>query len=103
MLNWYVDKQKIINKTINAVYDELEIIVNVNYPITANYWIDDRHNVLAVTRRDNDGNDGISFYYELSDINGDIIADIHVMDTEDRRPESLKKGVIKIVNEYYGE
>ena len=103
MLNWYVDKQKVINKTINAVYDELEILIDVNYPISANYWIDDRHNVFAETRRDNDGNNWISFYYELSDINGDIIADIHVMDTEDRSPESLKKGIIKIVNEYYGE
>ena len=103
MMNWHIDKQEIVQKTVNAVYDELEILVDVNYPISANYWIDDRHNVFAETRRDNDGNNWISFYYELSDINGDIIADIHIMDTEDRSPESLKKGIIKIVNGYYGE
>ena len=103
MVNWHTYKQEIIKNTVNAIYGELEFIIDAKHPTTANYWIDNRHNVFAELCNDNNGNSWISIYYELYDVNEDMIGDIDVMDTEDISPESLKECIIAIVNEYYGE
>ena len=103
MPSWYTDQQKTIYKTINAVYDELAVLIESDYPTSANYWIDNRHNVFAEAHKDCDGYAWIDIYFELYDINGDIIADIDVMETEDKSSKSLKECIVTIVNEYYGE
>lgn len=81
----------------------MAVLIESDYPTSANYWIDNRHNVFAEAHKDYDGYTWIDIYFELYDINGDIIADIDVMETEDRSSKSLKDCIDTIVKEYYGE
>ena len=103
MVNWLCDRQELINKTINAIYDELEAVIYAERYITANYWIDGKHNVFAENCDDNGGDEWIEIHYELYDINEELVGDIDVLLTEDRTPESLRKCIIDIVDEYYYE
>lgn len=102
MINWYQDKQEIIQKTINAIYDEISCVIEPECYSTANYWLDNCHNVFAERCYSNDECDYIEIHYELYDCKEDLIGDIDVLLTEDLSRESLLKCITDIVNEYYG-
>ena len=101
MYNWFVDKVKIKSQTINAIMEEFDSLVNGNDE-SANYWIDDTHNVFAFIN-DNGGDDRwIEIHYELYDSNEDIIGDLFVLSTDDVDREELLEEIIVIIDDYYG-
>ena len=109
MTNWFVNKNEIKNKTINAIMGELEYLLDETIGVyTANYWIDDTHNVFAFINDNGDGDRWIEIHYELHDrdelyITDNLIGDLLVLDTEDVNREGLLKEVIAIVDAYYGD
>ena len=102
MDNWFVDKNEIKSRTINAIMGELEYLLDESTESkTANYWIDNTHNVFAFIN-DNGNNDRwIEIHYELYDCNEDIIGDLLVLSTENVTREDLMKEVKTIVDVYY--
>lgn len=103
MYNWFVNKYEIKNKTINAIMGELESLTNeAEHITTANYWIDNTHNVFAFI--DDNGNDDkwIEIHYELYDCNEELIGDLFVLNTDYVDRDSLLQEVVAIVNAYYG-
>lgn len=104
MDNWFVDKNEIKNKTINAIMGELEYLLGeLTEGDSANYWIDNTHNVLAFINDNGGGDRWIEIHYELYDCNEDIIGDLLVIDTDDVNREELLKKVKGIVDTYYGD
>lgn len=103
MDNWFVDKNEIKNNTINAIMGELEYLIESTEYKTANYWIDNTHNVFAFINDNGDDDRWIEIHYELYDFNEDIIGDLLVLSTEDVTMEDLLKEVRTIVNAYYGD
>ena len=103
MDNWFVNKDKIKNKTINAIMGELEYLLDEpTRDKTANYWIDQTHNVFAFIN-DNSNNDRwIEIHYELHNYE-DIIGDLSVWNTEYIDRDELLMFVKMIVNDYYGD
>lgn len=101
MTNWHTDKNKIIQKMCNAIYAELECLLN-DYT-TANYWIDNTHNVFAMVNDNGNGDRWIEVHFELYDINENIIGDITVLDTDDINENELRKVIKDIVGEYFHE
>lgn len=104
MYNWFANKNEIKKETINAIMGELEYLLDeLTEDKTANYWIDNTHNVFAFVN-DNGGDDRwIEIHYELYDSNEDIIGDLLVLNTEDVLMEDLLKEVKTIINAYYGD
>lgn len=104
MYNWFVDKEEIRRKTINAIMSELEYLIKeaTEYD-SANYWIDDRHNVFAFINDNGNDDRWIEIHYELYDSNEDMIGDLLVLNTEDVAMEDLLKEVKVIVDAYYGD
>ena len=104
MYNWFVDKEEIKSKTTNAIIGELEYLVKeTTEDDSANYWIDDRHNVFAFINDNGNDDRWIEIHYELYDSNKNIIGDLLVLDTEDVTMEDLLKEVKVIVDTYYGD
>ena len=104
MDNWFVDKNEIKNKTINAIMGELEYLLGeLTEGDSANYWIDNTHNVFAFINDNGGGDRWIEIHYELYDCNEDIIGDLLVVNTEDVTMEDLLKEVKVIVDTYYGD
>ena len=102
MDNWFVDKNEIKNKTINAIMGELEYLLGeLTEGDSANYWIDNTHNVFAFVNDNGGGDRWIEVHYELYDCNEDIIGDLLVLNTEDVTREDLLKEVKIIVDAYY--
>jgi hypothetical protein len=101
MMNWHTDKQEIVQKTVNAVYDELENLLNGDE--SANHWMDSTHNVFAFVHDNGDNDRWIEMHLELYDANEDIIGDILVLDTEDVSENELRKAVEDVVREYFHE
>lgn len=100
MYNWFVDKYEIKNKTINTIMEEFDSLVN-EAENTANYWIDQTHNVHAFIN-DNGGDDKwIEIHYELHDYE-DIIGDLLVLSTDCVDRDELLQEVCAIVDSYYG-
>ena len=104
MDNWFVDRNKMKRETINAIMGELEYLLDeLSEDKSANYWIDNVHNVFAFVN-DNGGDDRwIEIHYELYDCNEDIIGDLFVLSTEDVTREDLLEEVRVIVDTYYGD
>jgi hypothetical protein len=104
MDNWFVDKNEIKNGTTNAIMGELEYLLGeLTEGDSANYWIDNTHNVFALVN-DNGNNDRwIEIHYELYDYRGDMIGDLLVLDTEDVTREDLLEEIKAIVDAYYGD
>ena len=104
MDNWFVDRNEIKSKTINAIMGELEYLLGeLTEGDSANYWLDSTHNVFAFVN-DNGGDDKwIEIHYELYDCNEDIIGDLLVLSTEDVTRENLLEEVRVIVKTYYGD
>ncbi len=104
MDNWFVDKNKIKRETTNAIISELEyLLVDITEDKSANYWIDNVHNVFAFVNDNGGGDRWIEIHYELYDCNEDIIGDLLVLNTEDVTMEDLLKEVKVIVDTYYGD
>lgn len=101
MYNWFVDKYKIKNKTINAIMEEFDSLVN-EVDKTANYWIDNTHNVFAFINDNGDDDKWIEIHYELYDCDEEIIGDLFVLNTDDVDRDCLLQEVIAIVDAYYG-
>ena len=104
MENWFVDKEQIKQKTVNAVMGELESLIDDCMP-TANYWIDATHNVFAEVSYNIYGDKvkRIILKLELYDCNDEIIGDLITWETEDFSKHELVEAVKFIVNFYYGE
>lgn len=104
MYNWYTDKNEIKNGTINAIMGELEYLIDHGTDdVSANYWIDATHNVLAFINDNGDDDRWIEIHYELYDCNEDIIGDLLEVNTDDVDREELLKAVKEIVDAYYGD
>lgn len=104
MDNWFVDKNEIKSKTINAIMGELEYLLGeLTEGDSANYWLDSTHNVFAFVNDNGGGDRWIEIHYELYDCNEDIIGDLYVWHTEDIDRDELLMFVKIIVNDYYGE
>ena len=99
MMNWQIDKQEIVQKTVNAVYDELENLLNGDE--SANHWIDSTHNVFAIVNDNGNDDRWLEIHLELYDVNDDMRGDILVLDTEDMSKNELRKAVRDIVTEYF--
>lgn len=102
MYNWFVDKYEIKNKTINAIMEEFDSLVNGNNE-SANYWLDSTHNVFAMVNDNGDDDKWIEIHYELYDCNEEIIGDLFVMNTDDVDRDCILQEVIAIVDAYYGD
>ena len=104
MDNWFVDKNEIKTETINAIMGELEYLLGeLTEGDSANYWIDNTHNVFAFVNDNGGGDRWIEIHYELYDCNEDIVGDLLVLNTEDVTMEDLLKEVKVIVDAYYGD
>lgn len=104
MDNWFVNKDDIILKTVNSAMAELESILE--YKKTANYWIDDTHNIYAFINNNGDIEDNdkwIEIHFELYDNNEDIIGNFFVAETKYVNHKELYDEVLAIVKSYYGE
>lgn len=101
MYNWFLDENEVVQKTINAIMDELEILIDTSENnMTANYWIDGTHNVFAFING-NGKNRYIEIHYELYGFDDEIIGDLIVSSTQDTTKNELMKEIIAIVNHYY--
>lgn len=104
MNNWFVDKYEIKNKTINAIMEELEYLVEEGTEDkTANYWIDNTHNVFAFINDNGDDDRWIEIHYELYDCNEELVGDLLVLNTEYVDRDGLLQEVVGIVDAYYGD
>ena len=101
MDNWFVDEKEEKRKLIFEIMQELEYIVDEE-DISANHYIDDRHNVFAWIVGD-DEDKWIEIHYELYDHNEDIIGDLLVLSTESVNREELLEEITTIVNTYYND
>lgn len=103
MQNWIMDKKTVMEKMENAIIGELEtLLMEENKTMSANYWIDNCHNVFATIAEV--GNESwLDIRLELYDCTEEWIGDLYIYDTNDRSKESLKRTVIEIVKDYYGE
>ena len=103
MFNWFANKEEIKTKTINAIMGELDCLVDKEAENnSANYWIDQTHNVFAFINDNGDDDKWIEIHYELHDYE-DIIGDLLVLNTADVTMEDLIKEVTVVVNAYYGD
>lgn len=105
MDNWFVDRNEIRRKTINAIMGELEYLLEdeVDEDRTANYWIDNTHNVFAFINDNGSGDRWIEIHYELYDCDENMIGDLLVIGTDDVDREELLGEVCSIVDTYYGD
>lgn len=104
MDNWFVDRNEIKSKTINAIMGELAYLLGEpTESDSANYWIDNTHNIFAFINDNGGGDRWIEIHYELYDCNRDIIGDLLVIGTDDVDREELLEEVKGIVDAYYGD
>lgn len=100
MYNWFMDKDEIKSKTINAIMEEFDSLIDENDEVT-NYWIDQTHNVHAFINDNGKDDKWIEIHYELHDYE-DIIGDLLVLSTDDIDRDELLNEVAVIVDSYYG-
>lgn len=103
MDNWFVDKSEVKEKLENMVLDSLVILIDNKQNITANYWIDNTHNVFAFINDNGNGDRWIEIHYELYDYNTEIIGDLTVLNTDDVTKQELLNEIRTIVNLYFGD
>ena len=105
MDNWFVDRNEIRRKTINAIMGELEYLLEdgADEDRTANYWIDNTHNVFAFINDNGGGDRWIEIHYELYDCNENMIGDLMELGADDVDREELLVEVKGIVDAYYGD
>lgn len=104
MYNWFVNKREIKSKTIDAIMGELEYLLEeLTEKKSANYWIDNTHNVFAFINDNGDGDRWIEIHYELYDCNEEIIGDLAVGTTDEIDKYELLEEVEEIVKLYFGD
>lgn len=104
MDNWLTNKYDVKDKTENAIMGELESLIgSTMLDRSANYWIDNTHNVFAFINDNGDDDRWIEIHYELYDCNEEIIGDLLVLNTDDINKRDLLEQVRVIVNAYYGD
>ena len=105
MDNWFVDRDKIKREIITAIMGELEYLLEdeADENRTANYWIDNTHNVFAFINDNGKDDRWIEIHYELYDCNEELIGDLLVIGTDDVDREELLEEVKGIVDAYYGD
>lgn len=104
MDNWFMNKNEIKTKTINAIMNELECLVEeATEDKTANYWIDQTHNVFAFVNDNGDDDRWIEIHYELYDCNEELVGDLFVLNTDYVDRDVLLQEVVGIVDTYYGD
>ena len=101
MYNWFVNKYEIKNKTINAIMGEFDSLIDETCA-TANYWIDNTHNIFAFVEDNGDDDKWIEIHYELYDCNEELIGDLLVMNTDNVDRDCLLQEITAIVDAYYG-
>lgn len=102
MDNWFVNKNEIKDKLENSIMGELESLIDESEYSTANYWIDQTHNVHAFINDNGKDDRWIEIHYELHDYE-DIIGDLLVLSTDDVSKRELLEQIRVIVNTYYGD
>ena len=105
MYNCFADRNVIKNEVIDAIMSKFECLLDgLTEDNSANYWIDNRHNVYAFINDNGSGDRWIEIHYELCNCNEDIIGDdLFVLCTDDVTREDLLKEVRVIVDTYYGD
>lgn len=105
MDNWFMDRNEVKSETINAIMSELEYLLEeeADDDRTANYWIDNTHNVFAFINDNGGGDRWIEIHYELYDCNEEMIGDLLILGTEDVTREELLGEVKAIVDTYYAD
>lgn len=104
MNNWFTNKNEIKTKTINAIMNELEYLVEeATEDKTANYWIDQTHNVFAFVNDNGDDDKWIEIHYELYDCEEEIIGNLSVWGTNDIDRDKILMFVRMIVDDYYND
>lgn len=104
MNNWFVNRNEIKSKTINAIMGELEYLLGeLTEGDAANYWVDNTHNVFAFVNDNGNDDRWIEIHYELYDCNDDIIGDLMELGTDDVTREALLDKVKFVVDAYYGD
>lgn len=104
MYNWFVNKYEVKNRTITAIMGELEYLLDdITDNKTANYWIDNTHNVFAFVNDNGNDDRWIEIHYELYDCNEDMIGDLLVLNTDDVDRDELLQEIVGIVDAYYGD
>lgn len=102
MDNWFVNKEEHKRETKNSIMGELSYLLGGNDK-TANYWIDDTHNVFGFVNDNGDDDKWIEIHYELYDSNADIIGDLAVLSTDSISETELLNEIESVVNMYFNE
>lgn len=105
MMNWIGTSANIIDITVNKAMDEFEDLVDIedcDAIDSANYWLDERHNIFGVVCSAF-GQVWIEIHYELYDEDGEMIGDLTVSDTRDTSRSAIKEEITAIVKMYYSE
>lgn len=103
MYNWFEDKDVIIRKTVDAVTENLECLLeDCTQGECASYALSSKHNIYAEIITD-PSEMWIDIKLEIYDDDGEQIGNLAVVDTKDMSRESLEQAVLEIVKYYYGE
>ena len=103
MDNWFVNKNEYKEKLENSIMGELEFLIEETDNKTANFWIDDTHNIFAFINDNGDGDKWIEIHYELYNCNNEIVGDLTVLSTDEISKKELFEEVQSIVNMYCGD
>lgn len=102
MQNWIMNKVDVMRKMENAILGELETLLIDDGIMSANYWIDNTHNIFA-TIADSGDDKWLDIRLELYDCTEEWVGDLYTYDTDDMSMASLERTVEAIVKDYYGE
>ena len=103
MDNWFVNKNEYKEELENSIMGELEFLIDETDNKTANFWIDDTHNIFAFINDNGDGDKWIEIHYELYDCKNEIAGDLTVLSTDKSSKKELFAEVKTIVNMYVGD
>ena len=98
-----MNKNEYKEKLENSFMGELEFLIDETDNKTANFWLDDTHNIFAFINDNGDGDKWIEIHYELYDCNNEIVGDLTVLSTDEISKKELFEEVKAIVNMYVGD
>lgn len=96
-MSWIVNREKTLRKTINEALEKTVSILDDSEK-TANFWIDDTHNIECVKDRD-----CIRVEYNLYNNEKIILTNILTLYIHNLIFEELDRNITRIVRKYYGE
>ena len=62
MDNWFMNKNEYKEKLENSIMGELEFLIDETNNKTANFWLDDTHNIFAFINYIGDGDQWIEIH-----------------------------------------